>query len=102
MKKANKPFYLIYINFGRLKALPHPGNENYDAIIAGKSGFLNIPFFLIRLIIYLGSYALLGNMLVKYSNNEDELGGMFNYNKSFKISVIFLLIFGFTIPYVRL
>jgi hypothetical protein len=73
-------------------------SENFDAIITAKSGYLNIPFFLIRLVIYLGSYALLGRMLVKYSNNEDELGGLFNYKKSFKVSVLFLLIFGFTIP----
>ena len=81
-----------------LKGVTDPHSENFDAIITAKSGYLNIPFFLIRLVIYLGSYSLLGYMLVKYSNNEDELGGMFNYNKSFKVSVIFLLIFGFTIP----
>lgn len=81
-----------------LKGVTTPGDPNYDAVIAGKSGFLNVPFFLIRLVIYLASYSLLGWMLIKYSNNEDELGGMFNYNKSFKISCIFLVIFGFTVP----
>jgi hypothetical protein len=81
-----------------LKGVTTPGNENYDAVITGKSGYLNVPFFLIRLIIYLGSYSLLGRLLVKYSNNEDELGGMFNYKKSFNVSVVFLVIFGFTVP----
>jgi len=81
-----------------LKGITTPGNENYNAVIAGKSGFLNIPFFLTRLVIYLGCYSLLGWLLVKYSNNEDELGGMFNYKKSVKVAVIFLVIFGFTIP----
>lgn len=81
-----------------LKGVTTPGNQNYDAIIAGKSGYLNVPFFLIRIVFYLGSYSILGSLLAKYSNNEDELGGMFNYNKSFKVSVIFLLIFGFTVP----
>src|ERR1700754_4491001 len=32
-----------------------PGSENYDPILAGKSGFLNVPFFFIRLIAFLGS-----------------------------------------------
>ncbi len=81
-----------------LKGVTTPGNENYDAVITAKSGYLNVPFFLIRLVIYLGCYSLLGRLLVKYSNNEDELGGMLNYNKSFKVSVIFLVIFGFTVP----
>ncbi|MDP9046648.1 MAG: quinol:cytochrome C oxidoreductase, partial [Bacteroidota bacterium] len=49
-------------------------------------------------VLYLGCYSLLGWLLVKYSNNEDDLGGMFNYKKSFKVSVIFLVIFGFTVP----
>ena len=81
-----------------LKGIAVKGDENYNAVIAAKSGFLNVPFFLIRLIAYLGCYSLLGWLLVKYSNNEDELGGMFNYKKGFKVSVIFLVIFGFTIP----
>jgi hypothetical protein len=81
-----------------LKGVTVEGNINFDRVIAGKSGYLNIPFFLIRLVIYLGSYALIGSMLVKYSNSEDDLGGMFYYKKSFITSCVFLLIFGFTVP----
>ena len=81
-----------------LKGVTTPGNPNYDAIITAKSGFLNIPFFLIRLVLYLGVYSLLGFLLVKYSVNEDELGGMLNYKKLFNVSVVFLVLFGFSIP----
>jgi hypothetical protein len=81
-----------------LKGVTVEGNPNYDSLIAGKSGFLNHTFFLIRIALYLASYTLLGRLLVKYSNNEDEMGGMFNYHKSVKVSVIFLVIFGFTVP----
>lgn len=81
-----------------LNGVATKGSENYNAVIAGKSGFLNVPFFLTRIVLYLGCYSLLGWLLVKYSNNEDALGGMFNYKKSFQVSVLFLVIFGFTIP----
>lgn len=81
-----------------LKGVTDPHSENFDAVIKAKSGYLNVPFFLFRIVFYLGSYSLLGWLLIKYSKNEDDLGGMLNYNKSFKISVIFLLIFGFTVP----
>jgi len=81
-----------------LKGVTTPHNPNYDSVITAKSGFLNIPFFLIRLVAYLGAYSLLGYMLVKYSQNEDEIGGMMNYKKIFNVSVVFLVIFGFTIP----
>jgi len=80
------------------KGLVVKGSENYDAVIAAKSGYLNIPFFYARLIIFLGLYSIFGALLAKYSKNEDELGGMVNYNKSFKISAIFLVVFGFTTP----
>lgn len=78
--------------------LTDPKSEIYDSIIAGKSAFLNVPFFYGTLVVFLGLYTYFGSLLVKYSNNEDALGGMVNYNKSFKISAIFLVIFGFTFP----
>jgi hypothetical protein len=73
-------------------------SPNYDSTVAGKAGFLNIPFFFIRLVVFLGLYSLLAGMLVKYSENEDEIGGMLNYKKSFNIACVFLLVFGMTDP----
>src|SRR5882757_3364527 len=74
------------------------GSGIYDSVIAGKSGFLNVPFFLIRMVGMLGCYSLFGWLLFKYSESEDELGGMKFYNKSFVTSCVFLVIFGFTVP----
>ncbi|MDB5032637.1 quinol:cytochrome C oxidoreductase [Mucilaginibacter sp.] len=80
------------------KAITTPGTDAYSKVIAGKSGYLNVPFFFIRLAFYLLAYSILGLLLVKYSNNEDELGGMFNYKKSFNVACAFLVVFGFTVP----
>lgn len=80
------------------KGLTVKGSANYDALIAAKSGYLNVPFFFIRLVLFLGLYSIFGALLNKYSKNEDIIGGMSNYNKSFKTSAIFLVIFGFTTP----
>ncbi len=74
------------------------GSGIYDAVIVGKEGFLNKPFFLIRMVGMLGCYSLFGWLLYKYSSNEDEVGGMRFYNKSFLVSCVFLVIFGFTVP----
>jgi hypothetical protein len=81
-----------------IKDVAVKGSENYDALIAGKHSFLNIRFFLGRLVVFLGVYSIFGYLLVKYSTNEDELGGMSNYAKSFKMACIFLVILGFTSP----
>lgn len=70
----------------------------YDSLVSGKSGFLNVPYFLGRMIAMLACYSLFGWLLSKYSNNEDDLGGMKFYNKSFVTSCVFLVIFGFTVP----
>ncbi|MEO6524177.1 MAG: quinol:cytochrome C oxidoreductase [Mucilaginibacter sp.] len=75
-----------------------PKSKHFDAILAGKSSFLNVPFFLGRLVVFLGVYSIFGLLFTKYSTNEDELGGMSNYAKSFKMACIFLVILGFTSP----
>ncbi|MGN6640169.1 MAG: quinol:cytochrome C oxidoreductase [Mucilaginibacter sp.] len=74
------------------------GSGIYDPVIYAKSGFLNIPFFLIRMIGMLICYSIFGWLLYKYSTREDEVGGMKFYNKSFTISAVFLVLFGFSVP----
>jgi len=74
------------------------GSPNYDRIIAGKSGYLNVPFFLTRLVVLLGVYSTFAVVITKLSNSEDLGGGLNSYNKNFKYATIFLIIFGFTSP----
>ncbi len=74
------------------------GSPEYDPAIANKAAFLNVPFFTIRQVVFLGIYSIFAIALARFSNNEDLEGGLKNYKKSFKISAIFLVIFGFTTP----
>jgi hypothetical protein len=74
------------------------GDPNYDPLIAGKSAFLNVPFFMGRMIVFLGVYSIFATLLAKLSYNEDLGGGLSSYQKSFKYSCIFLVIYGFTTP----
>ncbi|KIA96680.1 quinol:cytochrome C oxidoreductase [Pedobacter kyungheensis] len=78
--------------------LTDPSSPNYDSIIAGKSVFLNVPFFLGRQVIFLGVYSIFSMLFVKLSYNEDLAGGLNSYRKSFKNACIFLVIYGFTTP----
>lgn len=80
------------------EGLTDPNSSNYDKIIAGKSAFLNVPFFMARQVIFLGVYSIFAVLLAKWSNNEDLEGGLNSYRKSFKYSCIFLVIYGFTTP----
>ncbi|RZK43498.1 MAG: quinol:cytochrome C oxidoreductase [Pedobacter sp.] len=78
--------------------LTDPNSPNYDKLIAGKSAFLNVPFFMARQVIFLGVYSIFAVLLAKWSNNEDLEGGLNSYRKSFKYSCVFLVIYGFTTP----
>jgi hypothetical protein len=81
-----------------IKGVTTPGNEHYNKIIAGKSAYLNIPFFLIRLFLFMTIYSMIGRILRKNSLNEDVVGGMKNHKKSFNTSAAFLALFMFTLP----
>jgi len=70
------------------------GNANYDKIIAGKSGYLNKNFFLIRLVGFGALWILLWNMLRKKSLEEDLNGGTEYFTQLVKIGTAFIVIFG--------
>lgn len=80
------------------EGLTDPNSPNYDKLVAGKAAFLNVPGFLIRQILFMGSYSIFAFILAKLSYNEDLNGGLTSYKKSFKLSALFLVIFGFTTP----
>ena len=71
-------------------------NPNYDPILAGKQSFLNQPFYLIRMVIFIGAWIFFAWWLRKQSIDEDLNGGLEYYHKSIRISAIFLVVFGVT------
>lgn len=79
-------------------ALFDPNSPDYDALVAGKEAFLNIPGFFIRQILFMGSYSIFAYILAQLSYKEDLEGGLNCYKKSFKLSALFLVVFGFTTP----
>lgn len=72
-----------------------PSHENYDFLVAGKKGYLNVPFFLIRAAIFLAGWVLYRNVSRKYSirqDNEPE-NAIFWHKKTIKASAAFLVFF---------
>ena len=85
----------LYQNWAN-PALTDHNSPEFSELIEGKSGYLNTPFFMIRIVGFLLVWSLFMRVLRKYSLNEDLVGGLLNYNKSIKISAIFLVVFGFS------
>lgn len=65
----------------------------HDEIIANKTGYLNIPFFLIRAAIYIGGWAFFYSRLRKNSIKLDEGFDPALFKKNFKLSAGFLVFF---------
>jgi len=70
-----------------------PAIVEHDALIQGKTGYLNIPFFLIRAIIFLGGWNLYRIYMRKQSLKLDETGDLTFHKKMFKASAGFLAFF---------
>lgn len=69
------------------------GHENYDPIIAGKSGYLNFPFWIVRAIAFLTVWNLYRHFSRKNCLAQDEANDNSFYKKNFKMSAAFLVFF---------
>ncbi|GAB2764803.1 quinol:cytochrome C oxidoreductase [Salinimicrobium soli] len=65
----------------------------HDEIIQNKSGFLNVPFFLIRAAIYIAGWNLFRYFMRRNSLRQDEATDNVWYKKNFKLAAGFLVFF---------
>ncbi len=69
------------------------GHENYDKLIAGKTGYLNVAFWLSRAAIFLFGWNLYRYLSRKNCLAQDESNDNSFYKKNFKMSAGFLVFF---------
>ena len=60
------------------------GGEHYDKLIDGKSGYLNVPFFLGRAAFFIIGWNIYRHFALKFSKNQDEATDNRWHKKSFK------------------
>ena len=68
-------------------------SKNYDKVIAGKAGYLNFPFWIIRAAIFLVGWNLYRYFSRKNCLAQDESNDNSFYKKNFNISAMFLVFF---------
>lgn len=78
------------------EGITDPTNEHYDKLIDGKSGYLNVPFFLGRAVVFILGWNLYRFIAVRFSKNQDEATDNRWHKKSFKAAAIFLVFFIYT------
>ena len=81
------------LHFNHLFIWMDPEVVAHDAIIANKTSFLNVPFFLIRGAIYLGGWIFFRQMLRRNSLRQDEATDDVWFKKNFKLAAGFLVFF---------
>lgn len=84
----------------RMDGITDPKNPNYDSIIAGKAGYLNFTFYLIRMVIYFAVWYILYRYIRGLSMKEDQLTDYRGYlqkptlyNKAVYYSAVFIVFF---------
>ena len=70
-----------------------PGGEHYDPIIEGKTSYLNIIFWWVRTLVYLGTYYIFWIGFRRRSLEEDKVGGTEIHFKNYKKGALFLVFF---------
>ena len=75
------------------KDLLDPNSPTFDKLIAGKTGYLNVPFWLVRAAIFLIGWNLYRYFSRKNCLAQDESSDDSNYKKNFKLSAGFLVFF---------
>ena len=65
----------------------------HDKLIQGKTGFLNVPFFLARALFYILGWNVYRYFSRKFSIAQDTANDISNHKKNFRISAGFLVFF---------
>jgi len=81
------------MHFNHLFIWMDPEVVAHDKLIAGKTGFLNLPFFLARAIFFLSGWSLYRYFSRKFSLAQDEASDISNHKKNFRISAAFLVFY---------
>ena len=86
-------FHMNHLFSWMTEGITEKGHENYDAIIAGKAGYLNFPFWILRAILFLTVWNLYRHYSRKNCLAQDESNDNSYYKKNFKMSAAFLVFF---------
>ncbi|RZJ73955.1 quinol:cytochrome C oxidoreductase [Flavobacterium sp.] len=86
-------FHMNHLFIWMGEGVTDPKSEHYDAMIAGKSGFLNVWFWLARAAVFLIGWNIYRFFARKKSLAQDESNDDSNYKKLFKGSAGFLVFF---------
>jgi hypothetical protein len=92
-------FVPILFGLPELYAWARPADVAADAILQHKSVYLNIPFFVVRAVVFLLTWVILGQRMRRWSAQEDQTGDASVLRHLQRLSVMGALILGFSVSF---
>lgn len=89
----------LFFGLGQLYHWAHPEAVAADPILAGKSPYLNVPFFLVRAVVYLVFWSWAARFFTKASWEQDKSGSVEATLKMEKRAAPFILGFALTVTF---
>lgn len=89
-------FLILFLGTHSLYHWTHAEEVAQDALLQHKVPYLNIPFFMIRIVIFFVAWIILYRIIRKLSIKEDEIGGMELFEKSEFWSKVFIFVVAIT------
>jgi hypothetical protein len=83
---------LLYFGLGHIYEWSLPGITETDKLIAHKAPFLNVPFYMIRILVYFGLWIPLVLILRQLALQEDLEGGSKAYVRSKHYAKVFIFV----------
>jgi len=87
---------VMYFGLHDIYHWSHPDLVANDELLAHKAPYLNIPFFMIRVVVFFALWILLTRYLRKLSLQEDTLGGIVMFEKMEFWSKVFIFVLALT------
>ena len=89
-------FIFLFFGLHSLYEWSHPDIANTDELIKHKSPFLNVPFFMTRVVVFFGLWILMTKLMRRISLREDLEGGMNHFIRQEFLSKVTIFIIALT------
>lgn len=90
---TDHPQYFKSLEEAENAGVPFIANASFDHIIANKTAYLNLPFFWLRTLIYIGTFIFFARWFRKRSLQEDVVGGTELHFKGYRRGALYLVLF---------
>jgi hypothetical protein len=92
-------FIPVLFGLPELYAWARPSDVASDAVLQHKSLYLNVPFFIVRAVVYVIAWVVIGHTMRRWSVLEDQTGDPSLLRRLQRASIVGAVILGFTVSF---